>query len=318
MRGDRRPAARRLRRRARDGPLREARAADPAARRGGLGGALARHGRGLSLTGSQTTATFAAAAATPLGHGRWQAEADPALVRHRRPQRRLHRGDRAAGDGGRARPTRAAHPRSLTLHYTRPPVAGDVRDRRDGRARRAAAEHADRARRAGRASSACSPSARSARTSTALADYGEPAPDVPAPEDVEAVPQEHGAVDDRQALRHPARAVGPAPFGEADEALTGGWIALPRGRAAAGRRSRWRCSPTLGSRRRSCAPRRRRRADGRPDDPLPRARRAGRLAGARRLPLALRPRRLLRGGRRAVGADGRLLAQSRQLALIDA
>ncbi len=41
VRGDRRPAAGRLRRRPRDGPLRQARAADPPHRRGGLGGALA-------------------------------------------------------------------------------------------------------------------------------------------------------------------------------------------------------------------------------------------------------------------------------------
>src|SRR4051794_11203156 len=114
LRRDRRPADRRLRRRARDGPLRQARAADPPPGRGGLGGTLARRERGLTLTSAFELAT----AVTPLGDGRWAATADTDWFATTGPNGGytaaivLRAMAEAVDDAERL-------PRSLTLHYTR-------------------------------------------------------------------------------------------------------------------------------------------------------------------------------------------------------
>ncbi len=78
----------------------EARAADPAAGRVGVGRGLA---PGRRVTAPGATEFDRATAVTPLGDGAWAADIDAGLVRGPRPERRLPRGDGPARDGRRAR-----------------------------------------------------------------------------------------------------------------------------------------------------------------------------------------------------------------------
>ena len=103
--GHRRPPARRLRRRGGVGQGDEARAADPAAGRVGVGRGLA-PGRGV--TAPAGTEFDRATAVTPLGDGAWAAEVDAGWFAGRGPERRLPRRDGPARDGRRARRRRRA------------------------------------------------------------------------------------------------------------------------------------------------------------------------------------------------------------------
>ena len=210
-------------------------------------------------------------------------------------------------------------PRSLTLHYLRPPVAGDGAGRRDGRARRPHADHGHRPPvQDGRAMRAGARRLRRRlrpRASTTPADAARGAA---RPRTSSAAPPAPGVPEDRRSVRD-ATGVRRAAVAGAEELGHGRLAAVRRAAApldapalamycrrlaafAVRRASRARCG-----------------ADDRPHDPLPRAgcrSGHGAGAGARRLPLVDAARRVLRGGRRAGRRDGVLLAQSRQLALL--
>lgn len=166
-----------------------------------------------------------ATAVSPLGAGRWTAEADHGWFATRGPNGGylaaiVLRAMRAGLPAGR-------HPRSLTLHYLRPPAAGafeiDVTVERAGR-------------RLSTVSARVMQDDRLCILATgafsedfdAICDYSDPAPAAPPPEEVDAVPVERALVsiaqrfEVRPCLGHPA-------FSEAPEALTGGWIAFREG-----------------------------------------------------------------------------------------
>lgn len=119
------------------------------------------------------------------------------------------------------------HPRSLTLHYTRPPTEGD-------------AEIAVTVERTGRRLSTVTARLEQGGKLCVLAtgafsqdfdpgtEYGEPAPSAPHHEAIDPVPDEAKLVP--IARRFDVRpALGAPPFSEAEEALTGGWIAFADG-----------------------------------------------------------------------------------------
>jgi acyl-CoA thioesterase len=121
----------------------------------------------------------------------------------------------------------ARHPRSLTLHYLRPPVAGDI----------AVAVTVERAGR--RLSTVTARVAQGGKECILAvgafsedfdfaAEYADAAPPVPPADEVPAVPEEMALVP--IAKRFVVRpALGELPFTQADEALTGGWIEFREG-----------------------------------------------------------------------------------------
>jgi acyl-CoA thioesterase len=163
----------------------------------------------------------AATAVTPVGHGRWSAEADADWFATVGPN-----GGYTAAIVLRAMAAElddpAREPRSLTLHYTRPLKAGpywiDVTIERSGRRLStvtARLEQNDQL--CLLAVGAFSEDFESA------ADYADPPPEVPRPDEVEAVPQDAALVTIAQ--RFEVRpALGGRLFASEDEALTGGWI----------------------------------------------------------------------------------------------
>lgn len=119
------------------------------------------------------------------------------------------------------------HPRSLTLHYLRPPAAGamevEVAVERAGRRLTTASA------RATQAGELCivALAALSTDFDGELAYAGQP-PRVPAAADVAPVPPESALVS--IARRFEIRpALGERPFSESDRALTGGWISFREG-----------------------------------------------------------------------------------------
>jgi acyl-CoA thioesterase len=121
----------------------------------------------------------------------------------------------------------AREPRSLTLHYLRPMRAGDYSiDVTIERSGRRLSTLTARVEQEGRlcllAIGAFS------EDFEAAAEYADPPPDVPRPEALEAVAQERALVPiARRFVVRPA--LGGSLFSEADEALTGGWISFAEG-----------------------------------------------------------------------------------------
>lgn len=205
-------------------------------------------------------------------------------------------------------------PRSLTLHYLRPPVAGEI-------AITVTVE------RAGRRLSTVTARVEQAGRECILAlgafsedfdfeaEYADPAPSAPHHEAIEPVPQDAALVPiARRFVIRPA--FGARPFSEADEALTGGWIAFRDGEppldppALAMLSDAWIPSPFV----RTAAP------FGAPTVDLTIHFRAPDVSA--RWPVLVRFRsRFAHAGffeedGEMWSADGRLLAQSRQLALM--
>jgi acyl-CoA thioesterase len=167
-----------------------------------------------------------ATAVTPLGEGRWAATADPDWFATVGPNggytaAMVLRAMAAAVDD----PERL--PRSLTLHYTRPLHAGnftiDVTIERAGRRLSTVTARIDQDERL------CLLAVGAFSTDfEAAADYADPAPEVRAAGEIEPVAQDRALVP--IAARFVIRpAVGHGPFREADEALTGGWISFREG-----------------------------------------------------------------------------------------
>jgi acyl-CoA thioesterase len=167
-----------------------------------------------------------ATAVTSIGDGRWAAEADSDWFATVGPNggytaATILRAMAATLDA----PER--EPRSMTLHYLRPLVAGRyeiaVTTERSGRRLSTVTARAEQA---GRlcliATAAFSEDFESA------ADYADPAPEAPRPDEVAAVPQERALVEiARRFVVRPA--LGGRLFAEEDEALTGGWISFADG-----------------------------------------------------------------------------------------
>lgn len=172
------------------------------------------------------TAFEAATAVTPLGDGRWEAHADPDWFATVGPN-----GGYTAATVLRAMtatldaPER--EPRSLTLHYLRPLRAGAYRievgvERAGRRLSTVTARAHQEDRLCLLATGAFSEDFEPA------ADYADPAPEVPRPDEVEAVPQERALVAiARRFVVRPA--LGGRLFAQEDEALTGGWIEFAEG-----------------------------------------------------------------------------------------
>lgn len=127
--------------------------------------------------------------------------------------------------GNSTPPTR--HPRSLTLHYLRPPVAGEiaiaVTVERSGRRLSTVSARVDQA-----GKECIIAIGAFSEDFDFEAEYADPAPTVPHPEAIEPVPVENALVPVAQ--RFVIRpALGGRVFSEADEALTGGWISFRDG-----------------------------------------------------------------------------------------
>lgn len=180
----------------------------------------------MSARTEAVSAFEGATAVTPLGDGRWAARADADWFATRGPNGGylaatiLRAMAAEVGDGAR-------HPRSLTLHYTRSPVAGELEvavtvERAGRRLSTATARVEQDGRLCVLAVGAFSEDFES------VAEYAERPPEVPHPEAIEPVPPEQALVPiaQRFVLRH---ALGPRPFSEAGEALTGGWISFRDG-----------------------------------------------------------------------------------------
>ena len=203
----------------------------------------------------------------------------------------------------------AREPRSLTCHYLRPPAAGPVRiEVTVERSGRATSTLTARLLQDGRAVRARGRGVRDRRAR---------APPT-TPRAPPAVPRARRGPARRTTARRACRSSAASSCGRrsagrmfagADEALTGGWLRFARARAPP-TRSRSRCSPTRGSRRRGCAcasRSRRRRSTCTVHFRAPRA--AAALAPGEPVLAVFRSthrrRRLLRGGRRAVDARRR-------------
>ncbi len=215
-----------------------------------------------------------------------------------RTQRRLRRRDPAARARARAGRPGARRAR-LTIHYTAPPDGGARVDRDARRADRPLAHDRERPPAPGRKPAR----ARARRLLDAargleFADLRRP--EVPPPEDCPAF-EKRIEIHDRYEQRW---AIGAPPFSGGERALAGGWIRFrePRPLDALRDRRLRRRLPAGGLLARARSRARGRRADHRPDGPLPRARcrrrTPARRLGARGLPLAPGARRLRRGGRR--------------------
>jgi acyl-CoA thioesterase len=168
----------------------------------------------------------AATAVASQGDGRWTATASGDWFATRGPNGgylaaivlRAMRGELADA---------ARHPRSLTLHYLRPPVAGDlsiaVTIERAGRRLSTVTAEVDQ----GGKPCILAIGAFSEDFDFA-AEYADPMPMVPPPGEIQAIPQENALVPIAQ--RFEVRpALGGSLFSEADEAYTGGWIAFRDG-----------------------------------------------------------------------------------------
>ena len=172
------------------------------------------------------TAFAQATAVAAQGDGRWTAEASADWFATRGPNGGylaaivLRAMQAEVGDAAR-------HARSLTLHYTRPPVAGPIGiavtvERAGRRLSTVSARVEQEGRLCVLALGAFSEAFES------VAEYADRAPDVPAPDAVEALPAERALVPIAQ--RFVVRpALGGVPFSAGDEALTGGWIAFRDG-----------------------------------------------------------------------------------------
>lgn len=264
-------------------------------------------------TDRAVSAFEAASAVTPLGDGRWAATVSPDWFAVRGPNGGylaaivLRAMTAAVGDPSR-------HPRSLTLHYTRPPAEGEaeiaVTVEREGRRLSTVTARLEQEGKlcilaTGAFSQDFDPGA----------EYAEPAPSVPHPEAIEPVRDDAKLVP--IARRFVVRtALGGQPFSEADEALTGGWIAFADGEppldapALAMLSDAWIPSPFV----RASAP------FAAPTVDLTIHFRAPDVAAEWPVLVAFRSRFAHAGffeeDGELWGADGRLLAQSRQLGLM--
>ena len=167
-----------------------------------------------------------ATAVTPLGDGRWAATADAGWFATRGPNGGylaaivLRAMAAAVGDPAR-------HPRSLTLHYTQPPVAGEIAitvtvERSGRRLSTVSARVEQDGRLCIVALGAFSEDFES------VAEYADGPPVVAPPDEVETIPLDRALVPvARRFAQRPA--LGAAPFSEAAEALTGGWISFRDG-----------------------------------------------------------------------------------------
>ena len=173
-----------------------------------------------------TPAYDTATAVTALGHGRWQAESDPDWFATVGPN-----GGYTAATVLRAMTSElddgAREPRSLTLHYTRPLKAGqywiDVTVERAGRRLSTVTARVEQDERL----CLLAVGAFSEDFET-IADYADPPPAAPRPEEIQPLPQDAALVTIAQRfVQRPA--VGGRPFGAEDEALTGGWIQFREG-----------------------------------------------------------------------------------------
>lgn len=118
---------------------------------------------------------------------------------------------------------RSRQPRSITVHYLRPPAAGEV-------------EIAVTVERSGRNASTCTARMTQGGKTTSLAvcvlaadfeaidEWSTPPPDVPRPDDVEMLSFPSGAAPAIFTQVETRQAFGPAIFSGGDEATTGGWI----------------------------------------------------------------------------------------------
>jgi acyl-CoA thioesterase len=167
-----------------------------------------------------------ATAVAPRGAGRWTATVSQDWFATRGPN-----GGYLAAIVLRAMAAEIADagrpPRSITLHYTRPPAAGElgiaVAVERAGRRLSTVTARVEQG-----GKLCILATAAFSEDFASVAEYADPAPAVPEPAAVEAIPQERALVP--IAARFVARpALGGALFTEADEALTGGWIAFREG-----------------------------------------------------------------------------------------
>ena len=167
-----------------------------------------------------------ATAVTSLGEGRWAAEADPDWFATTGPN-----GGYTAAivlramTGTLAMPGREA--RSLTLHYLRPLVAGGYEISVEvERAGRRLSTLSARVEQDGRVCLLAL--AAFSEDFESVAEYADAAPDIAPPEQLEPLPRDRALVPvaARFAQR---RALGGKLFGSEDEALTGGWIEFAEG-----------------------------------------------------------------------------------------
>jgi acyl-CoA thioesterase len=175
------------------------------------------------------TAFDAAIAVRPVGPGRYGGEASPGWSAPNGPNGGylaaivLQALTAEVADAERA-------PRSLTLHYLRPPAAGAldvaVAVERTGRnVTSLTARLTQHGRLCVLALAAFS------RDLPSALDYAAPPPELPAADELEVHPPPAGAPEISHRLQvRPA--VGAAPFSGADEAVTGGWLRLAEPRPA--------------------------------------------------------------------------------------
>jgi acyl-CoA thioesterase len=162
-----------------------------------------------------------ATALAPLGAGRWAADADPEWFATVGPN-----GGYTAAIVLRAMTETLAaperEPRSLTLHYLRPIVAGRYEIGVD--VKRAGRRLSTLTARIEQDGNLCLIAiAAFSEDFDSVAEYADPPPDVPRPEEVPALHHERALVAvARRFLQRPA--IGGRLFASGDEALTGGWI----------------------------------------------------------------------------------------------
>lgn len=127
-----------------------------------------------------------------------------------------------------AEPARPA--RSITLHYLRAPAAGPVQITVTTERRGRSASYLSARLAQGGQDMVLALGAFAGDFPTA-ADYDAPAPELPAPEGLAAVPFTEGATPAIVRQMDMRVAVGPRPFTSGEEALTGGWLRLADPRA---------------------------------------------------------------------------------------
>ena len=167
-----------------------------------------------------------ATAVTALGDGRWKATADPAWFATVGPN-----GGYTAAIVLRAMTSElndpAREPRSLTLHYLRPLVAGDyeiaVTVERAGRRLSTVTARVEQ-----NGSQCLVAIAALSEDFDAVADYADPMPAVPPPDELEPIAVDRALVEIAKRFEQ-RRTIGGRLFASEDEALTGGWIAFREG-----------------------------------------------------------------------------------------